>query len=196
MATGRAGVNEVDERGGASGVGAISTQPFRALGGQPVFEPDELERFVAAARVAVMAYNRKDGRPGQAPIWYEYHDGDFHISTGIDSAKAHALRRDPRVCVTIQDERPPYRGVIFDAVAEVVTPDRVSAVDTIETRYFGRIGGAKYLAMRDADGPTVNVEFVLRPTDVRGFDNTRLLPSATTWFLRLRGHLPVLRRLL
>ena len=176
--------------------GPISAQPFRALGGQPVFEPDELERFVAAPRVAVMAYNRKDGRPGQAPIWYEYVDGAFHISTGVDSAKAHALRRDPRVCVTIQDERPPYRGVVFDAVAEPIVSGSASAVESIQTRYFGRIGGAKYLAMREEDGAAENVEFVLRPTDVRGFDNTRLIPAPTTWFLRLRGRLPLLRRFL
>jgi len=172
----------------------LSAQPFRGLGGQPVFEPDDLERFVSAVRVAVMAYSRKDGRPGQAPIWYEYRDGIFHISTGVDSAKAHALLRDPRVCVTIQDERPPYRGVIFDAVAEPLAAGSPSRVGSIQTRYFGRIGGARYLAMREDDGASANVEFVLRPTDVRGFDNTRLIPSATTWFLRLRQRLPLIRR--
>ncbi|MDQ2678697.1 MAG: pyridoxamine 5'-phosphate oxidase family protein [Actinomycetota bacterium] len=178
------------------GPGPISAQPFRGLGGQPAFAPDELERFVAAPRVAVMAYTRKDGRPGQAPIWYEYHDGAFHISTADDAAKAHALRRDPRVCVTIQDERPPYRGVIFDALAETAAPGAPSGVGGIAQRYFGRIGGNKYLAMRDGEGAVPNVEFVLRPTDVRGFDNTRMVSRATTWFLRLRGHLPVLRRVL
>ncbi len=176
--------------------GPISRQPFRPLGGQPGFEPDELERFVTGVRVAVMAYNRKDGRPGQAPIWYEYHDGVFHISTGVDSPKAKALQRDPRVCVTIQDERPPYRGVVFDAVAEPVAPGAPSGVGSIESRYFGRVGGAKYVAMRDEHGEVVNVEFVLRPLDVRGFDNTRAISWPTTWFLRIRGRLPLLRRFL
>lgn len=174
----------------------LSDLPFRGIGGQPAFEPDELEKFVARARIAVLSYVRKDGRPGQAPIWYVYRDGVFHMSTDAGSAKEHALRRDPRVCVTIQDERAPYRAVIFDAIAEVAEQGRSEGTDGIAQRYFGRIGGAKYQQLRDDEGAPPSTGIILRPVDVRGFDNTRMLARPLVWFLRARPHLPFLRRFL
>jgi len=184
--------------------GGISSMPFTALGGQPAWEPQALERFVAAARIATMSYVRRDGRPGQVPIWYVYRDGRFHLSMATGSPKHRALLRDPRVCVTIQDERPPYRAVVFDAVADL--DDRPARIQTagIEERYFGRIGGAAYRKMveeaagendeNDENGGSGQTEIELRPSNVRGFDNTRDLHPATVWFLHARPHLPVLRR--
>jgi nitroimidazol reductase NimA-like FMN-containing flavoprotein (pyridoxamine 5'-phosphate oxidase superfamily) len=67
------------------------------LGGQPAFAPGTVERFVREPRVAVLAYLRADGRPGQAPIWYTYRDRAFHMSTVTGSPKHRALVREPRV---------------------------------------------------------------------------------------------------
>lgn len=169
--------------------------PFRALGSQPAFEPDGLERFVAAARIAVLAYVRSDGRPGQVPIWYVYRDGALHASTVTGSPKHAALRREPRVCVTIQDERPPYRAVVFDALAELRDAAPGSATDGIERRYFGRIGAKAYNDLTEEHyAATGLTEITLRPTEVRGFDNTRTTGRAVTAFLRTRPRLPLLRR--
>ena len=41
---------------------ALRDLPFQAAGGQPAFDPATLERFVAAPRVGVLAYTRRDGR--------------------------------------------------------------------------------------------------------------------------------------
>lgn len=173
----------------------ISRQPFRALGGQPGFEPDDLENFVAADRIAVLAYVRKDGRPGQIPVWYTYADGAFHLSTSTGTPKHLALLRDPRVCLTIQDERPPYRAVMFDGVAEVHTHREDGPTQGIERRYFGRIGGAMYERMEAEHwAEQGRVEITVRPQDVRGFDNTHAIGAATLAFARLRPHLPLLRR--
>ena len=105
-----------DTHTGPAGTG-LASLPFRAIGDQPAFEPADIEPFVAAARIAILSYVRLDGRPGQVPIWYVHRDGALFLSTDDGSAKHRALLRDPRVCVTIQDERPPYRAIIFDAVA-------------------------------------------------------------------------------
>jgi PPOX class probable F420-dependent enzyme len=144
-----------------------------------------------------MSYVRQDGRPGQAPVWYVHRDGVFHLNVATGSAKHRALQRDPRVCVTIQDERPPYRAVLFDAVAEMSDESERAATTGIERRYFGRIGGNAYRKMSaasfEASGHT---EIRLEPRDVRGFDNTRGLHPLTVAFLRVRPHLPGVRRLL
>lgn len=175
----------------------ISGGPVATLGGQPAWEPAALERFVRRPRIAVMSYVRQDGRPGQAPVWYVYRDGRFHLNVATDSPKHRALRRDPRVCLTIQDERPPYRAVVFDAVAQLTDRPARADTDRIEDRYFGRIGGRAYRRLSaeefDRSGYT---EIELLPEHVRGFDNTRDLHVATVWFLRVRPHLPLLRRLL
>lgn len=169
----------------------------RPVGDQPAWRPEALRRFVAGARIALLSYVRVDGRPGQAPVWYVERDGVVHLNVATGSPKHRALLRDPRVCLTIQDERPPYRAVVFDAVAELADQPSRSATEGIEERYLGRIGGSTYRRMSqehfEATGFT---EITLRPTDVRGFDNTRDLNALTVAFLRVRPHLPLLRRLL
>lgn len=169
----------------------------RPVGDQPAWRPQDLERFVAAARIAVMSYVRSDGRPGQAPVWYVERDGSLHLNVATGSPKHRALQRDPRVCITIQDERPPYRAVIFDAVAELDDrPDRALTTG-IEERYFGRIGGATYRRLSEESfADSGHTEITLHPQDLRGFDNTRDLGALTVAFLRVRPHLPLLRRIL
>ncbi|MFN7151738.1 MAG: pyridoxamine 5'-phosphate oxidase family protein [Microthrixaceae bacterium] len=169
----------------------------RAIGDQPAWRPDALRRFVADARIALLSYVRADGRPGQAPIWYVESDGVVHLNVATGSPKHRALLREPRVCVTIQDERPPYRAVVFDAVAELTDQPERSATEGIEERYLGRIGGATSRRRSQEHFEATGVtETTLRPTDVRGFDNTRDLNALTVAFLRVRPHLPLLRRLL
>jgi PPOX class probable F420-dependent enzyme len=169
----------------------------RAIGDQPAWRPDALRRFVADARIALLAYVRADGRPGQAPVWYVERDGVVHLNVATGSPKHRALLREPRVCLTIQDERPPYRAVVFDAVAELADQPERSATDGIEERYLGRIGGDTYRKMsKEHFEATGFTEITLHPTDVRGFDNTRDLNALTVALLRVRPHLPLLRRML
>ena len=173
------------------------TWTARPLGGQPAWDPRALDRFVRGARIAVMSYVRADGRPGQAPLWYVERDGVLYANVGTDSPKHRALRKDPRVSITIQDERPPYRAVLFDAVVELVDRPERARTDGIERRYFGRIGGAAYRKMVAEDEAQHGfTEITMQPLDVRGFDNTVGLHPLTVAFLRARPHLPGLRRLL
>lgn len=168
---------------------------FRPVGGQPAFDADALERFVAAPRIAVLAYARSDGRPGQSPIWYVYRDGVFYMSTSTDAAKTKALMRDPRVCFTIQDETPPYRAAIFDGAVELMPMPQDSPTSAIATRYLGRMGGAEYAKMTDEQYDRSGLTLLtLRPASVRGFDNTRGLALWQALFLKLRAGLPIIGR--
>lgn len=172
----------------------LSHLKFRAVGDQPAFDAQALERFVRAPRVAILAYARADGRPGQSPIWYAYRDGVFYMSTATGSPKAKALARDPRVCLTIQDEAAPYRAAIFDGEVELSPLAGDEPVTGLATRYFGRMGAATYDKMTaelyERTGMTL---IALRPVSARGFDNTRGLGAGTRLFLKLRAILPVPR---
>ena len=106
--------------------------------------PGDVEAFVGAPRIAVLAYVRADGRPGQAPIWYRVDGARFFMSTVTGSPKHRALRRDPRICLTIQDERPPYRAVLADgeAVPRALPARETDGISAL--RYFGRVAARAY----------------------------------------------------
>ena len=60
---------------------------------------DEWRRFVMeGTRTGKLATVRKDGSPSVVPIWFVLDDdGAFVFSVPVRSAKAQAMRRDPRV---------------------------------------------------------------------------------------------------
>ncbi|MBM4244821.1 MAG: PPOX class F420-dependent oxidoreductase [Deltaproteobacteria bacterium] len=170
--------------------------PFTAIGGQPAFAPGTIESFVREPRVAVLAYVRADGRPGQAPIWYTYRDGAFLMSTTAGSPKHRALARDPRVCLTIQDERPPYRALLADGRVTLEPLPQGDADPTagMAVRYFGRVAAAEYDRMTAEEYARKGLVLItLRPTELRGFDNSRTLNAAVLAFVRLRDRLPIPR---
>jgi len=169
--------------------------PFQAIGGQPAFDPDALERFVATPRIAVLAYVKRDGTPNQVPIWYAYENGTFLMVTSATSPKAKALARDPRVSLTIQDEMPPYRAVTVDGrVTMQATPVKGGPSSRLATRYFGKLGGREYERMTaDQYAKTGLVLVTMTPERVRGFDNTRLIGPPLRLYMRLREFLPIPR---
>ncbi len=176
----------------------LSRRPFKALGGQPPFDPGDIEGFVDQRRIAVLGYVRANGRPNQAPIWYTHRDGTFYMSTTSTGPKRRALERNPNISLTIQDERPPYRAVILDGVA-ALSPlaDTDNPTAGMATRYFGRVGATAYDKMTaevyEASGLTL---ITLVPEEVKGFDNTKALTRPELAFVRMREHLPVAWNLL
>jgi PPOX class probable F420-dependent enzyme len=179
-------------------VNSVLDLPFQTLGGEPGFASGQLDRFLRQPRVAVLAYRRADGSPNQVSVWYDYHDGQIRLSMETSSPKVAALRRDPRVTITIQDERPPYRSVVVAGTVEL--DDRLADAEasmSMAVRYFGRIAGGiyrkRYEAKRQSAG---NTTVTVRPTSVRGFDGTQSVDKLTLGFLRFRNALGFAKRLL
>lgn len=169
--------------------------PFRALGDQPPFADGAVEPFLAATRVATLSYVRRDGRPNQAPIWYTLVDGVFYMSTTTGGVKHRALERNPRVSLSIQDDRPPYRAVIVDGVAEFSDLGAENdPTEDVAVRYFGRAGAAAYDKMTKEIYESTGLTLVkLLPTEIKGFDNTQALSGFERAFVRLRESLPLPR---
>ncbi|MEM8620552.1 MAG: TIGR03618 family F420-dependent PPOX class oxidoreductase [Actinomycetota bacterium] len=168
---------------------------FSALGGQPAFDPGDLERFLGQRRIATLAYVRRDGRPNQAPIWYTLTDGVFYMSTVTNGAKHRALQRSPRVSLSIQDERPPYRAVIIEGTAELAPLDpNNDPTAGMATRYFGKVAAAAYdrITAETYERSGLTVVTVV-PTAVKGFDNTNALSAGERAFTSVREFLPVPR---
>ncbi len=173
----------------------LTELPFQAMGPQPPFEPAALERFVAAPRIGILSYVKRDGTPAQAPIWYQYRDGRFFIVTAKTSPKAKALARAKRACLTIQDEMPPYRAVIVDGdvtVGDVAVEGGINS--WLAMHYFGRVGGREYEKMTAEENHKTGLSLIsFEPVRVRGFDNTRMINVALRLYMRLRESLPLPR---
>ena len=101
----------------------------------------EWHDFVRAmpARTAILAVVRKNGQPFAAPVWVDLDGDDVVFTTARDTIKGKAIRRDPRVCLTFDDERPPFSFVIVEGTATVV--DDADHLLRWATRIAGRYMG-------------------------------------------------------
>lgn len=102
--------------------------------------PDVVDFLSAGTRTGMLGYLASDGRPLVAPVWFVV-DGDRLIfNTGSSTAKGKALRRDPRVVLTVDDPHPPYSFVQVQGVAEL--SEDLAAVREFAARIGGRYMGA------------------------------------------------------
>jgi PPOX class probable F420-dependent enzyme len=93
------------------------------------------------ARTAKLATVRADGRPHIAPVWYAVDDdGSLVFTTGESTVKGRNLRRDPRVSLCVDDDRPPFSFVVAEGVAEL--SDDLGEVRRWAIRLGGRYMGA------------------------------------------------------
>lgn len=173
----------------------LSDLPFQPMGTQPGFDAATLEAFVSAPRIAVLAYTKRDGSPAQTPIWYLYRGGKIEMLTSTTSPKAKALARNPRVCVTIQDERAPYRAVIIDGTVAIEdAPVEGGVGRDLAIRYFGRMSASEYEKMTVEENRKTGLSLLtLTPTRVRGFDNHRIVGAGLRVYMRLREMIPLPR---
>ena len=148
------------------------------------------ERFLAGRHVAVLVTIAPDGRPVPTPIWYLYRDGLFYFRTAGNAVKTENIRRDPRVSICIQDERPPYKAVIVQGTAEV--REGLDWLDQeIPQHYLGAVGafGYRQTARQQVEhGP--EVALVVRPERITSFDFSADTPLFGRLWLLLRRVLP------
>src|SRR5262245_43224310 len=75
--------------------------------------------FIGAlpAKTAKFASVAADGSPRVTPIWVVLDSDDVVFTTHATSAKAKAIKRDRRVAMCFDDERPPFSYVIVHGEA-------------------------------------------------------------------------------
>ena len=132
-----------------------------------VMTRDEWQAFLSeGTRTGKLATVRKDGRPHVVPIWFVLDGEDILLTTGGDSVKAKALKRDGRACLCVDDERPPFAFVMVEAQASISEdPDEMLRWATaIGGRYMGP-ERAEEFGQRNAVEGEILVR--LRPTNVR-----------------------------
>jgi PPOX class probable F420-dependent enzyme len=102
---------------------------------------DEVITFLSeGTRTGKLGYVAADGRPLVAPVWFVVEEGQLVFNTGSDTAKGRALRRDPRVVLLVDDDRPPFSFVQVQGTASIsaADPDELLRSATrIAARYVG-----------------------------------------------------------
>jgi PPOX class probable F420-dependent enzyme len=128
--------------------------------------PRETRAFLLeGTRTAKLATTRKDGSPHVAPIWFLLdEDGSIVFTTHAGSVKGRTLRRDGRVCLSVDDEQPPFAFVIIDGTVSISEDptDLLRWATLIGGRYMGAARAAEYGARNGVPG-----ELLVRVTPTR-----------------------------
>jgi PPOX class probable F420-dependent enzyme len=86
---------------------------------------------------AHLAVIRPDGTPHASVVWIDAADGRVLVNSAVGRVKDRYLRIDPRVSVTVHDERDPYRWIRIDGeVEDFVTGEEAERhIDGLNRRY-------------------------------------------------------------
>jgi len=148
------------------------------------------DRFLAGRHVAVLVTIGPDGRPVPTPIWYLYRDGLLYFRTAADAIKTQNVRRDARVSVCVQDERPPYKALVVHGTADVQEAPAWLG-ERLPRHYLGLIGSIGYrMAAREQVEQGPEVALVVHPERVTSVDFSAETPLVGRLWLVLRRVLP------
>ena len=91
-------------------------------------------------RTGKLAIVLSSGRPTVTPVWFVLDDdGVLWFNTDAGTAKARALLIDPRACLLVDLEEPPFAFVRLDL--SVTLEDDLEVVRDVATRVGGRYMG-------------------------------------------------------
>jgi PPOX class probable F420-dependent enzyme len=95
--------------------------------------------LMEGTRTAKLATVMADGRPHVTPVWFVLDGDDLICTTWHTSAKARSLRRDPRVCLCVDDAQPPFAFVMIEGSASL--SEDLGELERWATRIGGRYMG-------------------------------------------------------
>ena len=102
------------------------------------------EFLLRGTKTGKLATVRKDGRPHVVPVWFHL-DGDTLVfTTGGESLKYKNMKRDPRVCITVDDQTPPYSYVMIEGTVSF-------SEDPEELLYWATRIGGRYMGEDQAE---------------------------------------------
>jgi PPOX class probable F420-dependent enzyme len=106
---------------------------------------DEWREFVSTGtRTGKAGVTIADGTPHVTPIWFLLDGDDLVFTTAESGVKGRALRRDPRVCLCVDEDAPPYSFVSLWGTASLST-------DLDELRRWAAALGARYMGADRAE---------------------------------------------
>lgn len=99
----------------------------------------EVRDLLNARNMAHLATLMPDGSPQVSPVWIAVEGDRLAIFSARVNLKTRNMRRDPRLGVSVCDERNPYHSAIIrgHVVEELEGPDAIEIMDRMSNRYVG-----------------------------------------------------------
>jgi nitroimidazol reductase NimA-like FMN-containing flavoprotein (pyridoxamine 5'-phosphate oxidase superfamily) len=102
----------------------------------PPLTQDELVAFLNAAPIARLSSMNPDGTIHSAPVYFKYDNGDILIGTQEVTRKVRNSKQNPNVTVLIDNENPPYKGVVIYGEAQLDYEDVIAKRVAIFERHM------------------------------------------------------------
>jgi len=105
---------------------------------------EEIDEFLRAPNIAVVATVDPDGQPHVVPTWYVYEDGEIIFHTGPRSRKYRNLRQNPRVTLCVDSKAAPYKAVVIYGQASMEARTDEERTRRMAVAYLGEGIGNRY----------------------------------------------------
>jgi len=85
----------------------------------PKMSPEEIERLLSRSHLVRIATVRADGSPLVVPVSFLFRDNEILLTARAKVSWLVHIRRDPRVCLSIDESRYPLSKVTIQGEAEI-----------------------------------------------------------------------------
>lgn len=105
---------------------------------------EEIDEFLRAPNIAVVATVDPDGQPHVVPTWYLHEDGEIVFHTGRRSRKYRNLRQNSRVTLCVDSKTAPYKAVVIYGRASMEVRTDADRTRRMAVAYLGESIGNRY----------------------------------------------------
>ena len=99
---------------------------------------DRDRRILEAPNFASLATTMPDGSPHTSTIWIELDGDDVVFNTAEGRVKTANIERDPRVGISVFDQRDPYEQVVIRGTVVAITREGADGhIDRLAKKYLG-----------------------------------------------------------
>jgi nitroimidazol reductase NimA-like FMN-containing flavoprotein (pyridoxamine 5'-phosphate oxidase superfamily) len=138
---------------------------------KPPFTPNELVAFLNEAPVARLCSMNPDGTIHIAAVYFKYDNGDLLIGTQEVTHKVRNIKHNPNVTVLIDNQAPPWKGVLIYGEAELDYEDVVAKRISIFERYMPAENARKLAA--DLANSYTPVVIRVKPKRMTSYDYSK-----------------------
>ncbi|UCH69879.1 MAG: PPOX class F420-dependent oxidoreductase, partial [Candidatus Bathyarchaeota archaeon] len=134
----------------------------------------EIEDFLSDGHTARIATVKPNNSPHVTPVWYLWEKNQLWMTIPKDSVKARNIRRNNKVAVTIDTDKPPIKAVIIEGTAtiEELTKETERKIDRrMAAKYVKPEYLDEYIEWSDAQG----IEYIyirIRPEKIITWDSS------------------------
>ena len=100
---------------------------------------DDVKALIEDTNLAHLVTLMKDGSPQVTPLWVDHDGTHVLVNTAEGRQKPLNLRRDPRVAISIVDQKNVYRyAQIRGKVVEITTEGAWDHINKLARKYMGQ----------------------------------------------------------